>query len=87
MLIALCLATKRPTWKTVDIAKYQHMYLHHFNQLIIYILAEYMQASSVADPVKCVKMTEEPAPKMDEDKLDFEGPDAEEVCSETTLQL
>ena len=56
------------------------MYLHHFNQLIIYILAEYMQASPVADPVKCVKMTEEPAPKMDEDKLDFEGPDAEEVC-------
>ena len=25
-------------------------------------------------------MTEEPAPRMDEDKLDFEGPDAEEVC-------
>ena len=24
-------------------------------------------------------MTEEPAPRMDEDKLDFEGPDAEEV--------
>ena len=39
-----------------------------------------MQASTVADPVKCIKMTEEPAPRMDEDKLDFEGPDAEEVC-------
>ena len=63
------------------------MYLHHFNQLIIYILAEYKQASPVADPVKCTKMTEEPAPKMDEDKLDFEGPDAEEVCSKTTFQL
>ena len=42
-----------------------------------------MEARTVTDPVesiKQIKMTEEePAPRMDEDKLDFEGPDAEEV--------
>ena len=64
----------------MDMAKYQPMYLHHFIQLARNILTEKVKASTVADPVKCIKMTEEPAPRMDEDKLDFEGPDAEEVC-------
>ena len=43
-------------------------------------MEKYMTAITVTDPVKSIKMTEEPAPRMDEDKLDFEGPDAEEVC-------
>ena len=33
VLNALCLVTKRPTWKSVELAKYQYMYLHHFTQL------------------------------------------------------
>ena len=38
-----------------------------------------MLRNDVTDRVKLLKMVEEPAARMDEDKLDFEGPDAEEV--------
>ena len=61
----------------MDCAKYQHVLNpHHFNQLSP---IEKVHVTHVTDPVKYIKMTEEPAPRMDEDKLDFEGPDAEEV--------